>query len=86
MIKCTATLTLIFPEKKAAVGAAKALEGALKKRTDSDVSVKGDSLRIEIKADDIVALRASINAYLRQLQAIEAVEEKVIFKENEEGG
>ncbi len=42
-------------------------------RASSEVSKKGNDLIISIKADDVVALRATANAYLRALQVIEEV-------------
>jgi KEOPS complex subunit Pcc1 len=39
-------------------------------RTDVDVKKEGDHLILEIRATDIVALRAGINSYLRWIEGI----------------
>lgn len=52
---------------------------ALKKETASGnrfksrIFMRGQKLIIEIGAEDLVALRAAVNSYLRYLQAIESV-------------
>jgi len=65
-----------FPDKDAANAALKAVshEGAIGKRSGAKVSVEGQSLKIEIRAEDVVALRAASNAFLRALQAFEDIE------------
>ncbi len=47
-------------------------EGASNARFSSEISAKGDKLVIKIEAEDIVALRATVNSYLRYLQTIES--------------
>ena len=52
-------------------------ETAFKKRGSSEVRIKNRSLTIFIKADDIVAMRATLNTYLRTLQVVGAVSDVV---------
>lgn len=65
-----------FPDKDAAKAALKAVshEGSVGNRSGAKVSVAGQSLKIEISAEDVVALRAASNAFLRALQAFEDIE------------
>ncbi len=49
-------------------------ENSSQKRFSSKISMKGGKLTIRIEADDIVALRATVNSYLRYLQTMESVE------------
>ena len=57
---------------KAALSALKQ-EEEFKKRSISKVTAVGSSIIIEVNAEDVVALRATANSYLRALQAMEAV-------------
>ncbi len=77
-MRCEASIRITLTDRNA-VATAKALEGLegeLKKRTKSNILIEKNAVIIKVSAGDVVALRASINGYLRQLQAIEAVEEK----------
>ena len=79
-MQCEATIKFIAGDHKVAKATIKALEGLegeLKKRTLSKISIDGKSVLIDLRATDVVALRASVNGYLRQLQAIEAVEKDI---------
>ncbi|MBM3229797.1 hypothetical protein FJZ26_05170 [Candidatus Parvarchaeota archaeon] len=73
---CTCALEIYLPGAKAAKDACRALaqETEFKKRSLSSISPKGSKLVIRIKADDVVALRATINSYLRLLSVIESIE------------
>ena len=66
-----------FPDEKALDSAVKALshEGSIGTRAKSRVMKKEGSLAVAIEAEDVVALRATANAYLRVLNVIENVEE-----------
>lgn len=70
-------LEIDFPDAKTADAAVKALshEGNVGRRSESKIRKKEKYLAIEIKAKDIVALRATTNAYLRALQVFESVNE-----------
>lgn len=57
-----------------AIIAALKKEDASNKRFSSTISMKGGKLSIEVEAEDIVALRSTLNSYLRYLQTIESVE------------
>lgn len=65
---------------KAALEALKAEEGS-KARVRSKVEAHGEEVSVSVEADDVVALRATLNSYLRYLQIFEGVKEK-----NENGG
>ncbi len=71
--KCS--ITIEFPSERDALAAVEALkqEEEFKKRSESFISVNNKSVSVEIRADDSVALRATVNSYLRVLQAIESV-------------
>lgn len=65
-----------FPDLEAAKAAAAAIshEGSVGSRSSSRIEQKDNILRIEIEAQDAVALRAAANAFLRALQVFEEVE------------
>ncbi len=71
--KCS--ITIEFASERCALAAVAALkqEEEFKKRSDSSISVKGKMFFVSIDADDVVALRATVNSYLRALQAMESV-------------
>ena len=73
----SAVLTLTFPSSKPAKAAYGALlsEADFSHRGGSRVTLSGKSVRVEIKADDPVSLRASLNSYLRLMHIIKDVEE-----------
>ena len=75
-VRCSIEMT--FPDREAAGAALKAVshEGTVGNRSDAKVSVKGGLLKIDIIAEDVVALRASSNAFLRALQAFEAIDKR----------
>lgn len=50
-------------------------ENTSNKRFSSKIFLKNNTLIISIEAEDIVALRATVNSYLRYLSAIEEIEE-----------
>jgi tRNA threonylcarbamoyladenosine modification (KEOPS) complex Pcc1 subunit len=70
-------LEVEFPDEKSLDAAAQAVshEGSVGERATSSVMKRDKSLVVEIKAKDVVALRATANAYLRALQVFESVEE-----------
>lgn len=69
-------ITATFPDEKGAERALRALRGEeeASKRVCSRVHREGNRLVVEAEGADVVALRATLNAYLRYLQAIEGVE------------
>ena len=73
----SAVLTLNFPSTSPAKAAYDALlsEADFSHRGHSRVSLSGKSVRVEIKADDPVSLRASLTSYLRLMHVIKSVEE-----------
>ncbi|MCX6772613.1 MAG: KEOPS complex subunit Pcc1 [Candidatus Micrarchaeota archaeon] len=72
----SATLSLSFESLQSAKAAYGALlaEADFSHRGGSKVLLEGKTVRVEIKADDPVSLRASINSYLRLMQIIKTVE------------
>ena len=64
-----------FPDERSAEGALRALKGEeeISKRVGSRVFRDGKTVVVEVEAADIVALRATLNAYLRYLQTIEGI-------------
>ena len=75
-MKSSSRMEFVFPDKESAQAAAKAVshEGSVSTRSSSKVEQKDNILRIEIEAQDAVALRATTNAFLRALQVIEEVQ------------
>ena len=73
----SAVLTLNFPSAKPAKAAYDALlsEADFSHRGGSRVTLSGKSVKVEIKADDPVSLRASLTSYLRLMHVIKSVEE-----------
>ncbi len=50
-------------------------ETEFRKRGRAEISREESTIMINVEADDIVALRATVNSYLRLLQIIKNVEE-----------
>ena len=76
-VKGEATLSLHFASSKSAKAAYDALlaEADFSHRGGSKVFLSGSSVRVEIRADDPVSLRASINSYLRLMQIIKTLDQ-----------
>jgi tRNA threonylcarbamoyladenosine modification (KEOPS) complex Pcc1 subunit len=68
-VKAKATVRLKFPSEKQLETALRALKPEVKKPTSSrsreNLEKEGMFLILKIEADDTVALRATLNAYLR---------------------
>ncbi len=75
-MKNKAQLSFVFKDEKQAQAVLAAIkhEEDFKKRSISNVIQKGKEILISVESDDIVALRASLNAYLRDIQIVEGVE------------
>ncbi len=72
-MECSGSLEFVFPSQKEAENALSALgHEEFAKRARAQVSVRGKTLRVEIRAEDAVALRAHLNSCLRQIKVIEA--------------
>ena len=71
-----ASLEIEFGSPKQAQHAVKALEQEteFKKRGGSKIAAKGSELHVAIETEDIVALRATLNSYLRLLQIIKGID------------
>ena len=65
-----------FPDERSAEGALRALKGEeeISKRVGSRVFRERNELVVEVEGADMVALRATLNAYLRYLQTIEGID------------
>lgn len=74
-MKTSCLMKVEFPDAEALDAAVKALshEGKVGKRSSSRMTKKKKLLAIEIEAGDVVALRATANAYLRALQVFEGI-------------
>ncbi|MBD3210009.1 hypothetical protein GF318_01360 [Candidatus Micrarchaeota archaeon] len=74
-LKCLLESSYDTKEELEAAEKAVSHEGHTGGRAEAEVSKKGNVLLIEIQAKDVVALRATANAYLRALQVFESLEE-----------
>jgi len=74
-MKAKCSMEFAFPDDKRAEAAAKAVshEGDVGNRSTVKITRKGSTLTLEIDAKDVVALRATANAFLRALQVFEGV-------------
>jgi tRNA threonylcarbamoyladenosine modification (KEOPS) complex Pcc1 subunit len=70
---CVLKIEFATPAAAKAAHASLKQEEEFKKRSESQVSQVGSFLLIEIKAEDVVALRATANSYLRALQTLESI-------------
>lgn len=70
-----ASIEVDFDSKKAVDNAVASLEQEtmFKKRGRARLKKKGKALLIEIEADDVVVLRATMNSYMRLLQIIKEI-------------
>ena len=69
-------MSFVLKDEKQAEAVLLALkhEEDFKKRSISNVSQKGKEIIISVESDDVVALRASLNAYLRDIQIVQGIE------------
>lgn len=76
-MRAKAAIRLSFPSKKHLEIAVKALEPEVKKpatkRSKANIERENTSLILKIEAKDTVALRATLNAYLRWIATIYSV-------------
>jgi len=71
-MKSKTEINVFFKDSKSSKSAADAVkQEGIGKRVRSTLSIKKNKLTIKLDADDIVALRAAVNTYLRSLQVIE---------------
>ena len=75
-MKAACRFVIEFPDDRSLEAARIAIshEGGLSGRAKTSVEGKGRRLEIVIEAADVVALRASANAFLRAIQVIEGIE------------
>jgi len=81
-MKSRCVIEVVFPDGKAADAARISVshEGDVGNRSKTSVETAGNTLKLGIEADDIVALRASVNAYLRAFQVFEGVAKEEVQK------
>ncbi|MDO8554044.1 MAG: KEOPS complex subunit Pcc1 [Candidatus Micrarchaeota archaeon] len=74
-LKIESVLTVIAEDEKTAIAIVAALkhEEDFKKRSISSLKIDKNKIIINVGGDDVVAVRASLNAYLRDLQVFEGV-------------
>jgi len=73
-MKSETEINVLFKDSKSAKSAVDALkQEGIGKRVKSSLSLKGNKVKIKINAKDTVALRATVNTYLRSLQVIEKI-------------
>jgi tRNA threonylcarbamoyladenosine modification (KEOPS) complex Pcc1 subunit len=74
-MRCSGTVRVGFSDEKRAEDALRALKGEGEKegRFSSRATRVGKEVLVEAECADIVALRATLNAYLRYLQVIEGI-------------
>ena len=75
-MKSTATVTIQFKSKEDAKSAITALthEKNISDRSETTLKQDGDKVILTVSAQDIVALRATLNAHLRGFQIFEGVD------------
>ncbi len=74
-MKARCRMEIEFPDPEAA---AKSVthEGGLSERSSAKIEISGKKLILTVEAQDVVAMRASVNAYMRAFQVFEGIEEK----------
>jgi tRNA threonylcarbamoyladenosine modification (KEOPS) complex Pcc1 subunit len=75
-----AEISIEFPDEKSAIAAEKAVshEGIVGSRSTSDIRRNGKQVTVKISAKDTVALRATMNAFMREFQVFEDVGKRKI--------
>ncbi len=81
-MKARCIIEVAFPDRNAAEAAriSASHEGNIGNRSKTKIESNGNTLTLGIEADDIVALRASVNAFLRAFQVFEGVEKEEVQK------
>lgn len=79
-MKTKAKVEILFPDEKSALAAVNSIkhEENVKKRSNAKATADGCSVVIAIEASDVVAFRAALNAYMRDLQVFESVENNIV--------
>ncbi len=74
-MKAESVIEVEFPDEDSARAAEKAVshEGAVGSRAKSGVERRGRRITVRVAADDVVALRATVNAFLREFQVFEGI-------------
>jgi KEOPS complex subunit Pcc1 len=75
IMKAKCKVEIEFPDERSLEAAVKAAghEGGLNNRSAASMEKNGKTLSLSIEAEDVVALRASMNAFMRAFQVFEAV-------------
>ncbi len=74
-MKATCRIEIEFPDPEAAAKAV-SHEGGLTERSSAKIEIGEKKLVLTVEAQDVVALRATVNAYMRAFQVFEGIEEK----------
>lgn len=84
-MKISCCIETAFPSEEAAKAALFAIshEKDVGARSNAEATVSGKKLKISIEADDVVALRASANAYMRALQVFQGINKDEEKRESE---
>jgi len=84
-MKVNCSIETKFPSEEKAKAALSAIshEKDVGARSNAEARVSGKKLTITIEADDVVALRASMNAYMRALQVFEGIDKDEGKRESE---
>ncbi len=78
-MKNKAELRFELKDEKQAEAVLRALahEEDFKKRSISNITKNRNEITIKVESEDVVSLRASLNAYLRDIQVIEGIEKEL---------
>ncbi|MBS3067384.1 hypothetical protein J4450_01670 [Candidatus Micrarchaeota archaeon] len=78
-MKTSAEIRVLLKNKEQVEAVLRALahEEDFKKRSISNIIKNGNEIVIKVESEDVVSLRASLNAYLRDIQVIEGIEKEL---------
>lgn len=79
-MKAEGSISIEFPDADSAKSAEKAVshEGIVGSRSASEIKRDGKKITVRIQADDAVALRATINAFMREFQVFGDISKRKI--------
>ena len=79
-MRAEGSISIEFTDSDSAKSAEKAVshEGAVGSRSTSEIKRNGKKITVSIKADDAVALRATLNAFMREFQVFEDISKRKI--------
>ena len=79
-MRAESIISIEFPNEDSARAAEKAVshEGKVGSRSGSEVKRQGRKITVRILAKDVVALRATVNSFMREFQVFEGIEKRNI--------